>query len=264
MPVPRVSILIPARNDAAALGRTLDHLAGVAGIEAAEIIVAAAGDPAGTARAVGRRARLLWPDDDYPRRPHERGGRCRFRRGVVLRPCRLGAAERRAGIDGGGLLRQPRCRWRLRASLRGAGLASSDHLRHQPSPLPAHAKLLRRPGDFRPRSHLSAARRLPTAPAPGGSGLQPALEADGPLRGAPGFGRDLRAPVSDPRAVAHPGVHRLAPPPLDLAPGHRALRRALARPGRSRTREPGGGRTPARGSWLISEPGISPWRAASP
>jgi glycosyltransferase involved in cell wall biosynthesis len=63
MPVPRVSILIPARNDAAALGRTLDHLAGVAGIEAAEIIVAAAGDPAGTARAVRRRARLLWPDD---------------------------------------------------------------------------------------------------------------------------------------------------------------------------------------------------------
>jgi glycosyltransferase involved in cell wall biosynthesis len=64
MPVPRVSILIPARNDAAALGRTLDHLAGVAGIEAAGIIVAAAGDPAGTARAGRGRARLLWPDDD--------------------------------------------------------------------------------------------------------------------------------------------------------------------------------------------------------
>jgi glycosyltransferase involved in cell wall biosynthesis len=64
MPVPRVSILIPARNDAAALGRTLDHLAGVAGIEAAEIMVAASGDPAGTARAVRGRARLLWPDDD--------------------------------------------------------------------------------------------------------------------------------------------------------------------------------------------------------
>ena len=64
MPVPRVSILIPARNDAAALARTLDRLAGVAGIEAFEIIVAAAGDPAGTVSAVRRRARLLWPADD--------------------------------------------------------------------------------------------------------------------------------------------------------------------------------------------------------
>jgi rSAM/selenodomain-associated transferase 2 len=62
MSSPRVSIVIPARNDAAALGRTLDHLVTLPGIESAEVIVAAAGDPEGTRRAVGERARLLWPD----------------------------------------------------------------------------------------------------------------------------------------------------------------------------------------------------------
>jgi rSAM/selenodomain-associated transferase 2 len=60
--IPRVSIVIPARNDALALGRTLDHLAALPGIEHAEIIVAASGDPGGTARAVAGRARLLWPE----------------------------------------------------------------------------------------------------------------------------------------------------------------------------------------------------------
>ncbi len=58
---PRISIVIPVRNDAAALARTLDHLVAVEGAERAEIIVAAAGDPEGTARAVGGRARLDWP-----------------------------------------------------------------------------------------------------------------------------------------------------------------------------------------------------------
>jgi rSAM/selenodomain-associated transferase 2 len=59
---PWLSIVIPARNDARALGRTLDHLARLPGLEGAEVIVAAAGDPAGTARAVAGRARLLWPE----------------------------------------------------------------------------------------------------------------------------------------------------------------------------------------------------------
>ncbi len=59
---PWLSIVIPARNDAAALARTLDHLLRLPGIHEAEVIVAAAGDPAGTARAVAGRARLLRPD----------------------------------------------------------------------------------------------------------------------------------------------------------------------------------------------------------
>ncbi len=57
----RISIVIPVRNDAAALARTLDHLVAMGGAGAAEIIVAASGDPEGTARAVGGRARLHWP-----------------------------------------------------------------------------------------------------------------------------------------------------------------------------------------------------------
>jgi rSAM/selenodomain-associated transferase 2 len=56
-----VSIIVPCRNDAAALHRTLDWLSGLAGIADAEVIVASAGDPAGTARAAARRARVLRP-----------------------------------------------------------------------------------------------------------------------------------------------------------------------------------------------------------
>lgn len=58
---PRLSLIIPTRNDAAALRRTLDYLSGLIGIGEAEIIVAAWGDPEETTRAVGGRARLLFP-----------------------------------------------------------------------------------------------------------------------------------------------------------------------------------------------------------
>jgi rSAM/selenodomain-associated transferase 2 len=59
---PWLSIVIPARNDAAALARTLDHLARLPGLNGVEVVVAAAGDRVGTADAVRGRARLLWPD----------------------------------------------------------------------------------------------------------------------------------------------------------------------------------------------------------
>jgi rSAM/selenodomain-associated transferase 2 len=59
---PRVSIIIPARNDAEALARTLGHLERLDGLAAAEVIVAASGGRAETEQAVGTRARLLWPD----------------------------------------------------------------------------------------------------------------------------------------------------------------------------------------------------------
>lgn len=55
------SIIIPCFHDAAALGRTLDHLQRLAGISSSEIVVSAFGDTEGTTRAVGARARLLWP-----------------------------------------------------------------------------------------------------------------------------------------------------------------------------------------------------------
>ena len=57
-----LSVVIPARNDSAALARTLDHLHRLPGMDGAEVVVAAVGDPAGTARAVDGRARLLRPD----------------------------------------------------------------------------------------------------------------------------------------------------------------------------------------------------------
>lgn len=58
----RVSIVLPCRNDAAALGRTLDGLDALSGIADAEVIVAASGDREGTTRAAGGRGCLLWPD----------------------------------------------------------------------------------------------------------------------------------------------------------------------------------------------------------
>lgn len=59
----RLSIVIPVRNDAAAVGRTLDHLVRLREIAGAEVLIAASGDPAGTEHAVAGRARLLWPPD---------------------------------------------------------------------------------------------------------------------------------------------------------------------------------------------------------
>jgi uncharacterized protein len=58
---PRVSIVIPARNDSAALARTLAPLARVVGIDESEVIVAGAGDREATEQAIAGRARLIWP-----------------------------------------------------------------------------------------------------------------------------------------------------------------------------------------------------------
>jgi rSAM/selenodomain-associated transferase 2 len=58
-----LSIIIPARNDADALRRTLDHLAALAWTESVEVIVAASGDVGGTTSAVGNRATLIWPQE---------------------------------------------------------------------------------------------------------------------------------------------------------------------------------------------------------
>jgi rSAM/selenodomain-associated transferase 2 len=56
-----LSVIVPARNDATALARTLEYLIGLPGMAAAEIIVAASGDPEGVQRAAANRARLLTP-----------------------------------------------------------------------------------------------------------------------------------------------------------------------------------------------------------
>jgi rSAM/selenodomain-associated transferase 2 len=59
---PHISIIIPVRNDAEALRRTLEHLDRMPGRDMAEVLVAAAGDRQGTQLAVSGRAQLFWPD----------------------------------------------------------------------------------------------------------------------------------------------------------------------------------------------------------
>ena len=59
--IPRISIVIPVRNDAGALGHTLDWLAALPGIEGAEVIVAAAPEPDPTERVAEGRARVIRP-----------------------------------------------------------------------------------------------------------------------------------------------------------------------------------------------------------
>ncbi len=53
----QLSIIIPARNGAAALRRTLDCLRGLVDVE---IIAAASGDPEGAEQAAAGRPRLFW------------------------------------------------------------------------------------------------------------------------------------------------------------------------------------------------------------
>ena len=60
-PPARISLVIPTRNDAAALGRTLEHLETLAGRGAMEVIVATAGPLDETLRQIAGRARLLAP-----------------------------------------------------------------------------------------------------------------------------------------------------------------------------------------------------------
>src|SRR5262249_61894701 len=55
---PNVSIVIPARNDAAALARSLAHLTRIVGIDASEVIGAGAGDREAAEQAIAGRARL--------------------------------------------------------------------------------------------------------------------------------------------------------------------------------------------------------------
>ena len=56
-----ISIVIPVRNDAEALRRSLDHLDELQGREDLEVIVAATEAGAGTVSAIHGRARLLVP-----------------------------------------------------------------------------------------------------------------------------------------------------------------------------------------------------------
>jgi rSAM/selenodomain-associated transferase 2 len=58
---PALSVVVPVRDDAAALARTLDHLGRLESARDLEVVVAAAGDLEETRRVTAGRARLLVP-----------------------------------------------------------------------------------------------------------------------------------------------------------------------------------------------------------
>jgi rSAM/selenodomain-associated transferase 2 len=60
---PVLSVIIPVRNDAAALKRTLDHADRFGNRRSIEVIVAASGDVDGTRASVRDRATVIWPAD---------------------------------------------------------------------------------------------------------------------------------------------------------------------------------------------------------
>jgi glycosyltransferase involved in cell wall biosynthesis len=59
--LPLVSVIIPARNDAAALALTLNHLERLPEYASSEILIAACGEVEEIQRAVAGRGRILWP-----------------------------------------------------------------------------------------------------------------------------------------------------------------------------------------------------------
>ncbi|MGH7357108.1 MAG: glycosyltransferase, partial [Candidatus Rokuibacteriota bacterium] len=79
---PRISIVIPVRNDAAALARTLDRLAALRGVGGAEVIVAAASEPDATERVAAGRARVVRPGGST--RAEMMNGGAATARGAVL------------------------------------------------------------------------------------------------------------------------------------------------------------------------------------
>lgn len=87
-----LSIVIPTRNDAEALGATLDHLDYVDRREHVEVIVAASGDRLSTEIAVAGRATNLWPAGSTRAALMNAGGGDRSRTGPAVSPRRFQAA----------------------------------------------------------------------------------------------------------------------------------------------------------------------------
>src|SRR5437773_575003 len=209
-------------------------------------------------RSPGKGAPALARERDA-RRPHERGGGRRRRRGPLLPARRLHAAARRARPHRGRARRPARRGRRLRAPLRRARVEPARDQPRQPHSLPPHAQLVRRPGDLRPRRGLPRARRV-SRPAPhGGPRLLPAAQGARAQRARGRAGRDVGAPFSRARAVANVLLHRLAARAVDARSGHRALRGALARV----TTRWGAPKWPPTPPHASPPPG-GPWRPPSP
>ncbi len=146
---PTLSIVIPARNDAEALARTLQALAGVDGIERAEVIVAASGDPDGTRRAVGERGRLVWPAGSTRAELMNAGAAAAH--GPILLFLHADTTLPRGALTmiAGALADRADRRRGLRPPVHRAAREPRRHQLHQSDAVPADGELLRRPGPVR-------------------------------------------------------------------------------------------------------------------
>lgn len=139
----RVTIIIPVRNDAIALGRTLDHLEATGIAREADIVVAAAGDTEGTSAAVHDRAQIVWPGTSTRAALMNAGAATAtgdvlfFLHADSFPPPDAVVLIERALVDGADRRR------RVRASLRRTGMElARDHL-HESRALPSDLQLLR-------------------------------------------------------------------------------------------------------------------------
>jgi len=234
---PSVSIVIPARNDAEALERTLGHLTGELP-SAAEIIVAAAGPRAEVEQAVKGRARLIWPEGTTRARMMNAGA-ARSRGDVLFflhadsfpptdalaqiawalaDPRAVGGAFEHVFAERVWSLRVITCinriRYRLTRNYYGdQGIFGRADVFRAVGGYPDQALL----------EDLVLSRRLRR--------LGRYVLVRTPLVG-------VGSALSRPRPVAHVLLHRLAPPATHAWPRYAALRRALARAGASGPRQP--------------------------
>ena len=246
---PHISIIIPVRNDAEALTRTLDHLDRIPGIESAQVLVAAAGDRQGTSFAVAGRAQLLWPDGST-RAILMNAGAARARAEVLwflhadsLPPAKALELIRQAllpeRVVGGAFAhRFAESVWSLQViNWMNRLRYCLTHNYYGDQGLFVRTAVFRQMGGYRPlqlMEDLDFSQRLKRHR---GDKAHPRAAAH------------LRSPLPGPRPLAHVPVHRLVVVVAHPAVRHPALCRALAWSGASSAGESMVTSPPARGRW---------------
>jgi glycosyltransferase involved in cell wall biosynthesis len=197
-----LSIIIPARNDAAAPRHTLDHLEALDKPRSLEVVVAASGDVEGTNAAVRDRAVLRWPGGSTRAdlmntvAAVAQGDVLLFLHADSLPPLNawqlIDAALEDGAVGGAFEQRFAEPDWRLRV------ISAIDRVRYRP-----HAQLLRRSRHVREDRCVPPARRISLTGAHGRSRFLTATEAAWRHSTDHHTNRDLRPKIPPPGTLAH-------------------------------------------------------------